>query len=120
MSEIYWMTRLNLVVTTCEIFMILGIIFSSLSFLFYCVNKSNDNDKWIPFWSKCLVIGVVAIFIFSLGRIFVPTTKEAMLIYGIGGSIDYLKTNDVAKQLPDKCINALDAWVESFNNTENQ
>lgn len=37
-----------------------------------------------------------------------------LLIFGIGGSIDYLKSNDVAKQLPDKCINAIDAWVSSL------
>ena len=44
-----------------------------------------------------------------------PTKNEALLIYGVGGTIDYVKSNEVVKQLPDKCVNALDAWVESLN-----
>lgn len=53
-----------------------------------------------------------------LGTIFVPTTKEALMIYGIGGTIDYLKENPTAKQLPDKCVNALDKWADSWVNEE--
>lgn len=41
--------------------------------------------------------------------------KEAFMIWGLGGTIDYIKSNDTAKQLPDKCIEALDKWVETLN-----
>ena len=34
--------------------------------------------------------------------------NDALLIYGVGGTIDYVKSNKTAKQLPDKCIKALD------------
>jgi hypothetical protein len=51
--------------------------------------------------------------------IFVPTQKEALLIYGVGGTIDYLQANPTAKQLPDKCIKALDGWVDSWNIEKN-
>ena len=37
-----------------------------------------------------------------------------MLIYGVGGTVDYIKANPTAKKLPDKCINALDKWVDSW------
>ena len=50
-----------------------------------------------------------------LGVLFTPTTKEMYLIYGLGGTIDYIKSNDKAKQLPDKCIDALDKYIESLN-----
>lgn len=33
----------------------------------------------------------------------------------LGGTIDYIKSNETAKQLPDKCIKALDKWVENLN-----
>ena len=52
--------------------------------------------------------------------IFIPTTNEALLIYGVGGTIDYIKSNDTAKQLPDKCIKALDKWVENLSEKEKQ
>jgi hypothetical protein len=34
-------------------------------------------------------------------------------IYGIGGTIDYLKSNETAKRIPDKCIKALDLYIDS-------
>ena len=37
-----------------------------------------------------------------------------LLIYGVGGSIDYLRNNTTAQKLPDKCIEALDAWVDEL------
>lgn len=48
-------------------------------------------------------------------NIFIPTTNEALLIYGVGGTIDYVKSNKTAKQLPDKCIKALDKWADNIN-----
>lgn len=45
---------------------------------------------------------------------FIPSTKDAMLIYGIGGTLDYIKSNDKAKQLPDKCIDALTRYLDSI------
>ena len=41
-----------------------------------------------------------------------------MLIYGVGTTIDYVKQNNTLQQIPDKCINALDAWVESLTKKE--
>ena len=38
-----------------------------------------------------------------------------MLIFGVGSTIDYIKSNETIQEIPDKCINALDAWVESLN-----
>ena len=43
---------------------------------------------------------------------FTPSTKELYAIYGIGGVIDYVKSNDKAKQLPDKVIDALNKYLD--------
>lgn len=55
---------------------------------------------------------IISFIIFMLGVAFIPTTKEAYMIYGLGGTIDYIKENDKAKQLPDKFINYLDKWID--------
>lgn len=34
------------------------------------------------------------------------------MIYGVGGTIDYIKENPASKQLPDKCVKILDKWVD--------
>jgi hypothetical protein len=43
-----------------------------------------------------------------------------LLIYGVGGTVDYIKSNDTAKQLPDKVVNALDKYLDSFNEKEDK
>lgn len=39
---------------------------------------------------------------------------------GVGGTIDYIKSNEKIKQIPDKCFNALDAWVDSLTEKEHK
>ena len=56
------------------------------------------------------VVGIISVFI----AIFVPGEKQMYRIMGVGMAIDYIKENDAVKQLPDKCINALEAWVDSI------
>jgi len=117
MQEIYWLTRLNAINTVLLIIIIMsGVIFivAMLGFLVNYEESDSSEEKWKSFFKnyikKCLIffsIGVV-------GSVFIPTSKEALLIYGVGGSIDYLKENPTAKRLPDKCIKALDKWVDSY------
>ncbi len=46
-------------------------------------------------------------------RLFYPNTeRDIMLIYGIGGTVDYIKQNETAKQLPDKVIMAIDKYLD--------
>ena len=64
---------------------------------------------------RCAIAFFVSVFI----NLFIPTTNQALLIYGVGGTIDYIKSNDTSKQLPDKCVKALDKWVENLIKEEN-
>ena len=36
------------------------------------------------------------------------------MIYGIGGTIDYIKSNDKSRQIPDKVINVIDKWLSEY------
>ena len=51
----------------------------------------------------------------GIGWVFVPKTNEALLIYGVGTTIDYVDNNETIKQLPDKAVQALDKYLDSFN-----
>lgn len=82
-----------------------------------CLEDKDQDETNI---TKKLLKIVVPIFTISLLiEVFIPTTKEALVIYGVGGTVDYLKANPTAKKLPDKCINALDKWVDSFSAEKN-
>lgn len=49
-----------------------------------------------------------------IALVLTPSTKDAFMIWGVGGTIDYIKSNETAKQLPDKCIQALDKFVDEY------
>lgn len=42
----------------------------------------------------------------------IPSQKNLLIIYGVGGTIDYVKENKDANKIPDKCIKALDKYLD--------
>ena len=120
MGEIYWITRFDPINTCATIFLVLSAIVTA----FFIISTlmaiaEEDSEKEINLCKKCLKISSSILMVCILIEVFVPTTKQALLIYGVGGTIDYIKANPVAKQLPNKCVNALDKWVDSWNIEEN-
>lgn len=115
MREIYWITRLDALNGLLEVFIAISAIVSIIFAFLYFIDKSA-GCKETPFFKRIVQNSIPAFIISTLLYVFTPTKEDMFLIYGIGGTIDYIKQNDKAKQLPDKCINALDAWVDSLNN----
>lgn len=110
MEEIYWITRLDTILVVSTIFAVITGLFSIIVSIF----NYTDNDK-IESRQRNILWGSWVIFIVTLlVSIFTPSTKDAYIIYGIGGSLDYLKSNDTVKKLPNKCIYALDKWVDEY------
>lgn len=122
MEEIYWLQRLGSINTLMwVIFGISFLLFLIVSGVYLCsfIEDFHFSDKdalKARNESKRIFKGLWPwVTISCLGGIFIPTTKEMYAIYGIGGTIDYLKENETAKQLPNKVINALDKWVDGLN-----
>ena len=118
MNEIYWITRFNALNTIFTIVLVISSIILVVAIIGWLVNCDEDYDfekKARKTSKKVMKISIISLIIGLFGVAFIPTTKEAFLIYGVGGTIDYLKQNPTAKQLPNKCINALDKWVDSWN-----
>lgn len=115
MNELYWITRLdgiNALLITCTVLIAAVTIIAFLTWVFYIDDdyeeKSHKNAE------KILKRFFPALIISSLLFVFIPTKKDALLIWGIGGTVDFLKSNDTAKQIPDKCIDALDKFVSEY------
>lgn len=126
MFEIYLISRLTAIQDLFCIIASLDFIFlvCSVACLFVCrtdekkaigTEKEDEyrqntklSKKFVRWSSSILVISVIATTL-------IPTTNEALLIYGVGNTVDYIKSNPTAKQLPDKCVKALDRWVDSLN-----
>ena len=119
MNEIYWITRFDsLHCLGIAMFWISLVLFNAL----WLISISTDDwtgkdcctEKQKHRLRKGASYSVITFIIGLILWIFIPTQKEAFLIYGVGGTIDYLKQNPTAKQLPDKCINALDKWIDDL------
>lgn len=116
MNEIYWLQvignisefSMTALVFTLIVLVILTIVYFSID-----VYDDDDRAKQTAI-IKWLRRSAVAIAISMVGVVFIPSDKELMAIYGLGGTIDYIKSNDKAKQLPDKCIDALTRYVDSI------
>ena len=124
MNEIYWITRLDGISELLFVVsMISGIIavISLVAFMFKkgdYIKKCYDDDKiWMDFWLKWAK-GSTALAVPLC--VLTPNPKEALMVFGVGGTIDYIKSNDTMKQLPDKCVNALDAWVDSLTDEKKE
>lgn len=132
MNEFYWITRLDGISGFLCLIAVLSGIATLVVFFVGLLSKSNANihpkgsapwkfhmdiyNKYLYWSKKCAIVFFVSVFM----NIFIPTTNEALLIYGVGGTIDYIKSNDTAKQLPDKCVKALDKYLDNITKEENQ
>lgn len=67
---------------------------------------------------KVLKRSGIVLAISLMGVIVCPSKEDMLLIYGIGTTLDYIQENETAKQLPDKCIEAINIWVESLTETK--
>lgn len=119
MNEIYWITRLDAINVLLAVFLLISIVV----FVYYLVGfLSNGGDIDEVFTKNDFRVFKTFFFsstLLSIAVVFTPSEKDMFMIYGIGGTIDYIKSNDTAKQIPDKCINALDKFIDEYVNEDN-
>ena len=122
MSEIYWITRLGALDTLCEVVLFLTGLLFVLIFSFYpLIHDYLDDDgheEQRARFIKAVKLSAVLCVLAIIGKVFIPTQKELLLIYGIGGTIDYVQSSDKAKELPDKAVEALGKYLEEASKDE--
>lgn len=115
MAEIYWLQRIG---ALSDLFNVMWIFVTVIVGFFLIIapmaidiikenNVTDQAKKVAKMLAVMFIVGVI-------GSIITPSTKEMYAIYGLGGTIDYIKSNDKAKQLPDKCVDALTRYVDSI------
>lgn len=117
MNEIYWITRLDSICSLVEFINVLAIAVFLIGSVVYIFNRifedDGDKEKVDKITKKICFISAPIMVLFTLFLIFIPTTKEAYQVYGIGRTIDYLKSNKEAKKIPDKAIKALNCFLDN-------
>lgn len=134
MNEVYWITRLgalNFLFNTIIFVSLVAIIILAMELFAIKKTPDNEDDKnlelqvvtgkvhnenmYYNFVKKQFIRAFIVFVVSIVCNVFIPTKNEALMIYGVGGTIDYIKSNETAKQLPDKCIKALDKWADNIN-----
>lgn len=122
MEEIYWLTRLDSLRTFLTVFLVLSSVLLAVFIItrIFTEQLAEDgtypeyNTKWMKIASKWIRGLIAPVILCSVALVFVPTTKTAFLIYGVGGTIDWIRSDDVAKQLPHKVVLAADKYLEEL------
>ena len=114
MAEIYWLQRIGALSDLFSVTWVVAITVFVIAIFMSCIATVGDDDNVVKKAKKYAKISLLVIVIGVLGDMFTPSTKEMYAIYGLGGTIDYIKSNDKAKQLPDKCVDALTRYVDSI------
>ena len=115
MNELYWITRLEGIQILFAMILMVSLIAAVVSSITWAASDFEEDFPGKKILKKAIPVALIA----SLGLIFVPSTKDMLLIYGVGGTLDYLKENPTAQQLPDKCIEALDKFMDEYMDEEN-
>lgn len=115
-SHMYWITRLSSIHDAFIFVFIIAMIVAVFTGIIVLLS-SDDKDDYACFKQakKRFIIAIVAVVLSGIGLVFVPKTNEALLIYGVGTTIDYVDNNETIKQLPDKAVQALDKYLDSLN-----
>lgn len=115
MSELYWIIALGKIECIAEVFAVFGGLASfaaAIASIIAICEDFEDETKIIIRKGRNIAYIIFAISLMLVT--FIPNTTQLYMIYGVGGTMDYLKSNPTARKLPDKCIRAFDKWVDKL------
>lgn len=111
MSELYWLGVLG-TLNSLGVGIVALSVLAMLFLAFILVTITLDGYDKPPIYLKLLKLSAVSTLIGFLMCVFIPSRKSLLIIYGVGGTIDYVKENKVANKIPDKCIKAIDKYLD--------
>lgn len=121
MKEIYWIQVIGNVGDMTAAVLIFS-IFASILLAVGVIAYDTYDDKWrerqYQLLKRFMKYAFITLFIAAIGFVFIPSNKQMLAIYGVGGTIDYIKNNDKAKELPDKVVDALTRYLDEVYDNE--
>ena len=113
MSELYWITVLGKIESITEVFIFISGVAGIFITIRYMASISDgDGDELTSIIRKFRNAAYVIFCVSLVSAVLIPSKKDLYMIYGVGGTMDYLKSNPTARKLPDKCVKAFDKWVD--------
>lgn len=117
MENLYWITRLD----ALHGMFVACIVFAGLTLAVYFIGlgmasseSAAEGKLWKNFWKHARRIVFTILIVGILGNIFLPTKKDAFLIWGGGTILEYVENNKDLQEIPDNVSKALRLWSEEF------
>ena len=104
MWTIYFISKLDAIIITS----IVGTVLCGF-IIFFCslIGFIEEEEELLRAAKKAILPFIISFII----AIFTPSTQTTLAMYGVGEIIDYVKENKELTNIPDKCIKALDMWL---------
>lgn len=115
METMYWIDVIGNISTVVSILAVLSVITAVICLIIIPLAIDEKNEDDVAFGKKWFKRFGVVFITCLIAAVFIPSTKSMYMIYGVGGTIDYIQDNETAKQLPDKVVIALDKYIDSIN-----
>lgn len=113
MNTLYWLNVLGNIHGFAHFSLIILLVFyiiMIISVLVVCCETDfvEFPKRHLSILKKTVIPAIIVIML----TLFVPSKKELLFIYGVGGTFDYIKENPTAQKLPDKFIKVMDNWAD--------
>ena len=115
MSDLYWILTLGDLHNFFKACLIVSIGLFPILFVLAVKTDIRGEEEVSTQMYKAIFASFCVLLLSVLLTIAIPSKKELYMIYGVGSTIEYLKSNPNAKELPDKCIKALERWADEVN-----
>lgn len=115
MFEMYLLTLLGKLsdITAAVAIVVLILLVVSIIFMPLLLDVLSElESKQEKFFKRSVKIAISVVLTSCILFLFIPSEKDMYKIIGIGGTYEYLKDNETAKELPDKVIIALDKILD--------
>lgn len=117
MKELYWLSVIGNIHEIAMGFAITFVVVVCVLVAYvitYITQEQEENSRIKKLLIKC----IVCLILLTLLSSFLPSKKDLYLIYGVGKTLDYLQSNEDAKELPDNVIKALNKLAEEYTNED--
>lgn len=118
MSTLYWFSvigGISAVACILAIILTVALAIMFIVFMVHFVEEGSDDETTISIKKVLWKLFIPLCCTLAIG-IFVPSKTDMYMIYGVGGTLDYLKSNPEAGKLPDKTIEFLNVAMDKYIN----
>jgi len=114
MKELYWLTRVSEFDSLFRAIWFISIICVVVMLVMYFFLADEFKEDTVNKIKKAAILSSILLVVGALGDAFTPSRRDVLLIYGLGTTIDYINSDDKAKQLPDKAVDALTRYLDAI------